>query len=659
MKPIEITFRAILLAIVLAIILAAANTFLALKIGILTSASIPAAILSMGILRLFGPLNIRENNLVQTAASAGEAVAGGIVYTIPALIIIHYWTHFNYWENLAIALSGGILGVLFSIPIRRILVTNRQLPFPEGRAIAQVLQAGSGEQKLGFRELILGSGVGAFLELAQSGLKIIANTFQAWFIKGNTLFGFGGGFSATLIGAGYLMGFNIGLSLLIGALIAWVIVVPMLSHFSSVPLQSISSALNIYGGDIHYVGIGAMLIAGFWTLLTLLKPFAESIRVSLQGLAQKELIPTKTIPASERDIPMIYTLLGIGLMLIFTYFLFQHLFNIVALAFPNHFQILFIIGSLLYVLIFGFIFSAICGYFSGLVGVSASPGSAVIIAGMILAALILRALIGLHPGAPTETQLMNAAAITIIIGSVITGAAAIANDNIQDLKVGHIIGATPWKQQIMLLIGVVAAASVIPPIMQLLFNVYGIAGVFPRAGMDPALTLAAPPAAMMAGLAQGVFHHDLPWNRLALGAIIVIACIIINPLFKKLTGKKLSILGIAIGIYLPLASSVPLIIGSVIALVAQTRLEQQLLTASETKKIKLKNNQQRGWLIACGLVAGAALMDVLLAIPMGLARNPNILAIMPASLSNLAVTLGLLSVLGLGVWFYKTVNTEK
>jgi len=652
----EITFRVIILSIVLAIILAASNTYLALKIGILTSASIPAAVLSMAVLRFFKNSTIYENNLVQTAASAGEAVAGGIVYTIPALILIHYWTHFSYFENLAIALCGGILGILFSIPLRRILMTAPHLHFPEGKAIAEILQF-STKQYSGVREMLLGGLIGGLLELAQTGLKVIANTAQKWFVTGNTIFGFGGGFSATLIGAGYLVGFNVGVSILIGAIIVWGIGLPILSSTSGIVLpatDTISAAMKIYGEKIHYIGIGSMLVAGLWTLLNLIKPFYESIKVSLNGFLKKNLVTEINIPRTEQDIPFVYVIIGITAMLICTYFLFDYLFPIKGLNLAANISFPIVLGGVIYILIIGFIFAAICGYFSGLVGVTASPGSAVIIAGMLLAALILRLLLTLHAVPLTQEQLLSAAAITIIVGSVITGAAAIANDNIQDLKVGHIIGATPWKQQVMLVVGVVAAAVVIPPIMQILFNVYGIGNVLPHPGMDPTQTLAAPPAAMMAGLTEGVFNHDLPWDMLGTGAIISIVVIAAN-YFLEIRGISLSILGVAFGTYFPLSSSMPLFIGSLIALITKRALQKRAHGVNEEEKSKLNQQSQRGLLLACGLVSGAALMDVLLAIPMSLAHSPDALSILPANWQPLATILGFASLLGLGLWFYRVV----
>lgn len=649
----EITIKVVILAIGLTLLLAVSNTYLALKIGILTSASIPAAIISMGILRLFKNSNILENNLVQTAASAGEAVAGGIVYTIPALVIIHYWSGFGYWANFAIALGGGVLGVLFSVPLRRVLMSAKHLNFPEGRAIAEVLKAGT-QRTFGMREMLWGSGVGAALELAQTGLKVIANNMQGWFIYGRTIIGFGGGFSATLVGAGYLIGFNVALSILIGAVIGWGVSIPCLSMLSALPPSGNAANLvaHVYSQKVHYIGIGAMLVAGMWTLLTLFRPLYTSIYLSIKELNYKNNPqPLQAIARTERDIPFHYLLAGIFLALLLLYCLFKQLFPFNLLGISPVFHTAFLMGSLFYILIVGFIFAAICGYFSGLVGVAASPGSAIVIASMLLVALIVRTIMGLSGAVLSHSQLLHGAAITIIVGAVITGAAAITNDNIQDLKVGHILGATPWKQQIMLLLGVLVAAAIIPPVMQILFNVYGIAGAFPHPGMDPSQMLAAPPAAMMAAISQGVFNHDLPWGLFLSGAVIIFIAIILNKLLEK-RHHSLSILGIAIGIYLPLSSSIPLFIGGLIAWLVQRSLRKKQQNTDA-------NRSQRGVLLACGLVSGAALMDVLLAVPMALSGNPDILNILPAQWSSLAMALGVLSVILLGIWFYWVVCNKK
>ncbi len=643
----DITLRVIVLGIFLAILLAASSTYLALKVGILPSASIPAAILAMAILRLFHNGNIYEANLIQTAASAGEAVAGGIVFTIPALVIIGYWHYFPYFANCAIALLGGLLGILFSIPLRKILINTPQLYFPEARAISEVLKL-SQKQTFHINKMLVGTSLGAGLEFAQTGLKVIAASTEKWIVFGqSTIMGFGLGFAPALIGVGYLIGWNVGLSLLLGAFIAWGITLPLLSYFVPVGKTFIlAKSLTVYAGDIHYIGLGAMLAAGLWTLLNLLQPFYLSLRLSVQGLFQTQ----KILSPTDQDIPLNYLLAGLALVIVSIYFLFNYLLPIHSLMFalPQ----LFIIGAVVYVLIIGFVFAALCGYFSGLVGVTASPGSAIVISGLLFMALILRALLFFKGHALLDSQLLDAAAMTIIIGAVVAGAACIANDNIQDLKVGHLIGAAPWQQQVMLILGVLIAALVIPMVMQLLFNVYGLTNVLPHAGMDLQQSLSAPPAAMMAGLTQGVFNHDLPWNMLGIGAAIMLVLILVNTLTKI----NISLLGVGMGIYLPLSSSTPLFFGSLFAYSVKLFLQKKMNNGAASQP---DFQQHDAVLLSCGLVAGAALMDVLLAIPLSITGNTRLFAIFPMGWQALASLLSFLSLLVLAASFHWAISSKK
>jgi len=447
------------------------------------------------------------------------------------------------------------------------MVNEPSLPFPEGRAIAEVLKVGA-DEGMGLKDLILGGAVGAAIELAQTGLKIIANSWQVWFVAHRGLFGFGGGFSATMIGAGYLIGFDICMSIFVGAVIGWLITVPIVSELFPEYLNQVvnggakptAMVMALWGAKIRYIGIGAMLLAGLWTLLGLLKPFYDSVCLSLGAFQARG---NKAIPRTERDAPMGYVIVGVILTMVGMFFYFRATLPLSHFGFASFGDLMVILTILSYLLLFGFIFSAITGYFSGLVGVTATPGSSIIIAGMLIAALGLRTLISMQGSLVSHGVISDAEAITIIIGAVITGAAAIANDNIQDLKVGHILGSTPWKQQLMLLLGVVVSALVIPIIMQLLFDVYGIADVLPHPGMDPSVALPAPPAALLAGITEGVFHHNLPWNMVYSGFAIG-AGLIFAKRFVPGT-KSLSILGVAIGIYLPLASSIPIFIGGMIA----------------------------------------------------------------------------------------------
>lgn len=649
----EITIKVVILSLFLAIVLAISNAYLALKIGILTSASIPAAMLSMGILKFFKQSNILENNLVQTAASAGEAVAGGIVFTVPALVIIHYWTGFSYWENFFIALTGGVLGVLFSIPLRKVLMAETHLKFPEGKAIAAVLKMGA-TKKIGLHSLLLGVGVGACIEFLQTGVKLVANSLQLWFSGTRTIFGFGAGFSATMIGAGYLVGFDVGFSIFIGAVIGWLIGVPILGEVYTLPAihGAVSDVvMNVFATKIRYMGIGAMLVAGVWTLITLFKPFYHSLKSSLQifnlnATRRQEIKVVRT----EQDMPLMVVIAGSALLLVVAFFLFQSIFPLANIGLNPIESYAFISVSLIIVLVIGFVFSAITGYFSGLVGVTASPGSSIVIAGLLISGLIIHAFMGF--GQHSETALKAGAAIAIMIGSVLTGIACIANDNIQDLKVGHIVGSTPWRQQVMLLLGAVIAAAVIPLIMQLLFSVYGIADVVPRAGMPLSQTLPAPPAAVMAAITQGVFQGDLPWHLLLAGGLIMIVLIILNHFLKRVY-RGISILSIAIGIYLPLATTVPLFIGAIFAWMAKEKIKkiEKIKNVSENHP-----RNQKGLLLACGLVAGSALMDVILAVPFAIAQSPDILQISIPNWHLEAEALGFLFVILLGAWFYRSAK---
>lgn len=529
----ELTVRVVLLAILLTVLLAVSNTYLALRLGILTSASIPAAIISMGILRFFKNATILENNAVQTAASAGEAVAGGIAYTIPALIIIGYWNHFDYVTNFFIALCGGILGVLFSIPLRRILVNDRNLNFPEGRAIAEVLK--SSTEKIGFKDILLGGVIGGLIELLQIGFKLVASSWGYWFVVKRSLFGLGAGFSATMIGAGYLVGHNMAISIFLGALISWLIALPIVSQFypefvAHYPAEQAASFL--WNSEMRYLGIGAMLFAGLWTFLQLIKPLTRSMQTSFRALMSKGK-ENPELPRTDRDIPLPYLLMGIGAMAAILFLFFQFMFPLDQIGLDNDYAPTIVFFGVLYVLFIGFIFSVITAYFSGMVGVTASPGSSVVIAGMLFAAwLLLVAIDHLLPLPLSPSQIQAAEAMTIVIGSVVTGIAAIANDNTQDLKVGQLVGATPWKQQLMLLLGVVVSSLVIPPVMQLLFNVYGIAGVMPHAGMDMTQSLPAPTAALMAAITEAVFSNSLPWVMMLIGSGIIVFIIFLNKIFK-------------------------------------------------------------------------------------------------------------------------------
>ena len=578
MKHHELSLRAIIIAIILTLILAAANAFLALKLGMLTSASIPAAIMSMGILRFFKNSNIWENNLVQTAASAGEAVAGGIVYTIPALIIIGFWQDFPYWQNFLIALTSGLLGVLFSVPLRKSLVHHPELPFPEGRAIAAILQNQSNQKS--FRFVLMGILIGAFIDLLQTGFHILSVQSSLWIILGKHLFLFAMGFSVAMLGAGFLIGIRMAMSILIGLVLSWYIILPIFSTGMTVKDGPI-----IWQNQIRYIGIGALLFSGITSLLFIVKPlFKKMMKVTAS--------PSST-QRSETDLPKLVIWFGVLVISIFVAYLLFQLFPLQVLQLKPQ-----LIGlATLFILVVGFVMAVVSAYLSAMVGVSASPGSAVVISALLLAAWGVLSVCGVLTD---SQQLLAAEAIVIVLASMVTGIAAISNDNIQDLKVGQLIGATPWRQQVMLMLGVLVSALIIPAVMQSMYKVWGIAGHHHHGGEN---SLPAPVAVLLATLTDGFFQHALPWNMIAIGSVLLFLLMLVLKV-KPLQAWSLSYFGIAIGMYLPQETSVPLICGGILAWIVQRR---------ESKGFLAHGAKERAVCLACGLVAGSAVMDVVLA----------------------------------------------
>jgi putative OPT family oligopeptide transporter len=646
----ELTLKAIVLSILLSILLSAANAYLGLKVGLTVSSSIPAAIIAMGLLRLFRNNNILENNIVQTAASSGESVVAGIIFTMPALLIIHYWQDFDYFTTVVIAISGGVLGVFFSVPLRRALLNRPSLKFPEGTAIGNVLLA-SQNTSSGFKQLVWGGVVGSLIALCQTGFKLIASIAQKWvFIGGSSVVGFGVGFAPALIAAGYIVGIEVAISTFIGVILGWGIGIPFFAWFYGMPaeLSTTEAAFAVWNRDVRFVGIGTMLVAGLWIMVTLIRPVVEGIQASIN--ARHALQQQHDLPRFEQDIPFKYLVWGSILMLPIFFLL---LYWFAQGAFGNASQA-FIFGIstayTLFIFIVGFIATAICAYFAGLVGSSSSPISGVLMLSAIFAALT--AVIITSPFRSTfDLSATQLSAFVIIVVCTMGTIAAISNDTMQDLKAGQIVGATPWKQQVMQLVGVVAAALFIPLILQLLLSAYGIADVFPREGMDPAEALAAPQAVLMATTAQAVFQAALPWHLIIIGVIIGLAFVLINQFFLP-ANKQLILLALAAGIYLPYTASTPLILGGFIAYLVQRRTRKLQATQAVDQAL-INQGLQTGMMLACGLVAGAALMGVILAIPFSITGSTQALAFLPPSFKPYAELLGIIMTVSLCVWLYR------
>lgn len=647
----EITIKGTILSILLAMLLAAANTYLGLKIGITITGSIPAAIISMAILKLFKSSTILENNIVQTGASAGDTLAAGAIFTLPAAIIINYWLNFDFWECFIITATGGTLGVLFSIPLRRAFINDKTLKFPEGVAIGNVLIAGSdaGEN---VKSMVTGSVIAGIVSFAQNGLKIVSDSAWLLFRHNGAVFGMGTGFDMAILGAGYIVGINVGISILVGAVIAWLIAMPIFSTlYPTEHLPILSNAMQIWSNHIRYLGVGTMSVGGVWALFSLFKQVASGIKSSLATYKINKQQNIKESLRTETDIPFNYIIWGIAAITIISFIVVHKAVDSAGLDISYTTTIVTVCVGVALLIVLGFVLSSICCFLAGLVGSSSNPMSGLLITGILVISLCLLPVLGGYISFDDPSSVKKACGITIVIIAIIGSATAIAQDNMQDLKAGQIVGATPWKQQIMLILGVLSAALILPPTLELLYNAYGIGGSFPRAGMDPEQMLAAPQAALIASVATGVFGLNLPWYEIGAGAIIGILTIMLDKYIKK-SGKRLPVLAVGIGIYLPATAAMTLVVGSLLSYFVHKGLDRQ---KSTTKEQKTDQAKQIGISIASGFVCGGSLMGIILAIPAVIYQTTDTFRILPSQWSEYSEIIAILCISGIFYWFYKTI----
>jgi putative OPT family oligopeptide transporter len=605
----QLTPRAIVLSIVLAMILAAANTYLGLFAGLTIATAIPAAVVSMAVLRMLGGGHILENNIVQTGASAGSSIAAGVIFTIPALVILGYWDDFKYSWVLAIAGLGGVLGVFFSVPLRRSLIVDQQLAFPEGKAAAEVLKAGENPAQ-GIKVLAGAAGFGATVKLlAASGLRLVPDAAAHASYLGKTIAYMGTNLSPALLGVGYIVGLNIGIVVVGGGILSWNIAIPIYSTYFLDPdlaariaeLNAEEAAGAIWSAQIRYLGVGAMLIGGIWTLISLRQSLMSGIR---SGLAATRAGAAKLVAHTEQDMPMRAVLIGLVLFTLPLALLYHAIVGSLIVSLPM--TIIMIVA--------GFLFSSVSAYMAGLVGSSNNPVSGITIGTILFASLVLTVLMG------RDAALGPVAAI--MIGAVVCCAAAIAGDNLQDLKCGYMVGATPWRQQVMLAIGAISCALVMAPVLNLLAKAYGI-GVPTVEHPNPLL---APQATLMASVARGLFGGELPWNLIWIGAAIGAVIIAIDEVQKKRQASfRVPVLAAAVGIYLPLDLTVPIFLGGLLAHVVE-RTVQARTGSQDVERI-----HRKGVLFSAGLITGEALMGILIAAPIVASGRADVLAL-PASL---------------------------
>ena len=664
----ELTFRGILLGAIITVIFTASNVFLGLKVGLTFSSAIPAAVISMSVLRLFKDANILENNMVQTQASAAGTLSS-IIFILPALVMMGHWQGFPFWQTLGICAAGGMLGVMFTIPLRHVMVVQSDLPYPEGVAAAEILRVGSAERaqdeagddgrapaktETGMGDIVAGGLVAAAVSFAASGLRVLGDGISRWFEVGGAVFRLPMGFSLALLGAGYLIGIVAGLAMLTGLIISWGIAVPILSAMGDMPAgQTLAQyATGLWASQVRFIGAGVIGVGAIWTLATLFMPMARGVKASFAALTKAGAARAGQARRTERDLSAGWisavTLVLVAVLVV----TFQVFLSGAPLSPAGIWKL--VAYAVLFAFVFGFLVAAACGYMAGLVGSSTSPISGVGIVAIVLVSLLMLALGGELLGAQNGVQM--AIALSIFSTSAVVAVASISNDNLQDLKTGWLVGATPWRQQVALLIGCVAGAAVISPVLELLYNAYGFADAMPREGMDPAQALSAPQATLMLAIARGIFTHQLNRTMILIGMAVGVGLIVVDEIMKRTCRvARIPVLAVGIGIYLPPTVAAPIVVGAVLAWLLEGALRRRAAAVGKPYEQFAESANRRGVLIASGLIVGESLVGVLMAGIIGASGTEAPLAIAGEGFAQTASFLGLAVFVVVAILFWRRV----
>ncbi|MEO5587753.1 MAG: oligopeptide transporter, OPT family [Novosphingobium sp.] len=634
--PRELTWRGIALGAVLTVLFTAANVYLGLRAGLTFATSIPAAVISMALLRSLGGATIQENNIVQTIASSAGALSA-IVFVLPGLIMVGWWSGFPYWQSVAVIAIGGVLGVMYSVPLRRALVTNSPLPYPEGVAAAEVLKLGAGvggaeENRRGLAAVILGSLVAAGYPLLAK-MKLVAEEAATTIKIGAGATNLSAGLSLAFVGVGHLVGLAVGLAMLTGIVLSFFVLLPIFTAGGAPAGTELSDFVSgIFRQQVRFVGAGAIGVAAIWTLLRVIGPIVGGIRGALAANRARQADGFEGLELTERDLPIgivggtiLVAMLPIGALL----------WNFAADGPIAASLGLTVALSLLFVLVAGVVIASVCGYMAGLIGSSNSPISGVGIISVLGIALILAALFG---GGVEAKPLV---AYALFVTAIVFGVATISNDNLQDLKTGQLVGATPWRQQVALILGVVFGALVIPPILGLLNATFGFQGA-PGAGAN---ALAAPQAALISAIAQGVLGGTLDWNLIGLGAGIGAAAIVIDEALRRTNRGSLPPLAVGMGMYLPLGVTALIVVGAVLGHVYNRWAKGQRDPAFA---------ERMGVLTATGLIVGDSLFNVGYAGIVAATNDPDALAVVAVRAWQMPV--GIVLFAGLIVLIYAAMR---
>ena len=592
----EFTITAVFLGIIIGIVMTAANVYLGLYAGMTVSASIPAAVIAMGVFKgILQRDSIYESNIVQTMASAGESLAAGIIFTLPALVIIGAWKNFEFWPTTLIAIAGGLLGIIFMIPLRKTLIQNEEeLTYPEGVACAAVLNSGSAEAgKKGFITILKGLSFGAIFKFIGSGLKLFVGSFEiAKKAKGSTLF-FGFDVSPALLAVGYIVKLEVATLVMLGGAIGFFLVIPILgTPFGMEDQSAIDLAWNLWSTQVRYLGVGAMIAGGIWSIISVRKGIVSGVK----GLKNMSSSNSGSISRTEKDMP----LWGMMTVMLVCFAIMVGLYNsmIGNLGITVFTTILMIVCS--------FLFVAVSSYIVGLVGSSNNP-----VSGMTISALLVSAALFLVLGYKGDSAILA----TLGVAAVVCCAACTAGDCSQDLKTGYIIGSTPKHQQYAQIIGVIIPAFVIAPVLTLLHSAYGIGD-----------GLKAPQATLFASITKGMFGEgDLPVNMVVYGILFGIFIIFVDNLFLKNKSFRLHLMPLAVGIYLPVTLAVPIFIGGLIRYFVDKK-----------RSSSISESEDQGVLLSSGFIAGEAIMGVFIAILLYI--NKDMLAMSSNSLLREALS---------------------
>ncbi|HHF4047324.1 oligopeptide transporter, OPT family [Haemophilus influenzae] len=602
----ELTVRGIILGALITVIFTASNVYLGLKVGVTFASSIPAAVISMAVLKFFKDSSILENNMVQTQASSAGTLSS-VIFVLPGLLMMGYWQDFPFWQTMLICAAGGTLGVLFTIPLRRAMVVNSNLPYPEGVAAAEILKAGNhADGDSGVKDIAYGGVLAGLVAFLTNGLRVMADGASAWIQTGKAAFQLPMGFSLALLGAGYLIGIVGGIAMLIGVILTWGVAVPYFTMSEDIAADAslIDSAMTIWKTKVRYIGVGTIGIAAIWTLLILMKPMIEGMVHSFRMLKGGQEASEHRIDIDLSPKTMIYILIATVALIVIS----LHHFIAAAPISPELSILLVVVCTFLAVFI-GFFVAAASGYMAGLVGSSSSPISGIGIISVIVISLVLVSIGNASGLFETVDGQKFLTALTLFTASIVITTACISNDNLQDLKTGLLVEATPWRQQVALIIGCFVGALVIAPVLEILYHAYGFSGALPRPDMDPSQALSAPQATLMTAISQGIFTNKLEWTYILTGVGLGAVLITIDAFLKKVSNKvfSLPVIAVGIGIYLPPSINTPVIVGAFLAWIMARHIAKL-----GNKEVSAKA-ERFGTLFSAGLIVGESLMGVILA----------------------------------------------